>query len=274
VTEEASFIPGLVCWIDVSTTDPARTRDFYAGLFGWTYEINPDPGSGYYTTALCAGRPVAGLAGVPVQAGQPVTWTLYLASENVTHTANLFTQWGGQVLYGPANVPGQGSVLIGADPTGAVIGFWQPEIPRTFYATEPGSLIWAELNTWEGARADAFFVNLFGYHQQQIGDGRDVDYTTWSRGGPIMLGRLQMHEGWAAGMPSHWMLHFAVDPDEGTDAAVNRLLNLGGRVDDYPYDTELGRIARVADPSGARFALIDPTTRIVPTPTTIAEEVD
>ncbi|MCA1708274.1 MAG: hypothetical protein LC808_35355 [Actinobacteria bacterium] len=29
-----------------------------------------------------------------------------------------------------------------------------------------------------------------------------------------------------------------------------------------PYDTELGRIARVADPAGATFALIDPTDRV------------
>jgi uncharacterized protein len=45
----------------------------------------------------------------------------------------------------------------------------------------------------------------------------------------------------------------------GTDAAVDRVLVLGGRVDIDPYDTELGRIARVTDPSGAAFALIDPT---------------
>ena len=32
----ASFIPGSVCWIDVSSTDPAGSRDFYAGLLGWT----------------------------------------------------------------------------------------------------------------------------------------------------------------------------------------------------------------------------------------------
>ncbi len=270
--EDASFVPGLVCWIDVSTADPAGTRDFYAELFGWTYQIDPDPGSGHYTTALCAGRPVAGLAGVPVQAEQAVTWTLYLASENVAHTAELFIYWGGQVLYGPADVPGQGRVLIGADPTGGVIGFWQPAMPRTLYATEPGSLIWAELNTWDGACADEFFANLFGYHQQQIGDGREVDYTTWSRGGPTMLGRLQMSEDWALDIPAHWMLHFAVDPQEGTDAAVNRVLALGGKVDVFPYDTELGRIARVIDPSGAGFALIDPTARIVPAPTSIAEE--
>jgi hypothetical protein len=34
----------------------------------------------------------------------------------------------------------------------------------------------------------------------------------------------------------------------------------------------LGRIARVADPSGATFALIDPTLRLVPPPTYIADE--
>ena len=68
------------------------------------------------------------------------------------------------------------------------------------------------------------------------------------------------------------MLHFVVDPQSGTDATVNRVLELGGRVDAYPYDTELGRIARVADPSGATFALIDPTLRLVPPPTYIADE--
>jgi predicted enzyme related to lactoylglutathione lyase len=263
VVKGPSFIPGSVCWIDVSSTDPAGSRDFYAGLFGWTYRI--DPGCGHDATALCAGRPVAGLAGVPVQAGQPATWTLYLASANITHTAGVFAQLGGHVRYGPADVPGQGTVLIGADPTGAVIGFWQPATPWTFHTTRPGALYWAELNTWNGTRADKFFANLFGYHQQQVGDGRSVDYAIWSRGEQRMLGRLQMNEKWAlSGMAAHWMPHFTVNPQTGTDAAANRVLNLGGQVDIDPYDTDLGRIARVADPAGASFALIDPTTRIMP----------
>jgi uncharacterized protein len=273
VIENTSFIPGLVCWIDVSSTDPAGSRDFYAGLFGWTYEIAPDPDGGKYTTALCAGLPVAGLAGVPVQAGQSVAWTLYLASANIMHTSEVFTQWGGQLLYGPADIPEKGKLLIGADPTGGVIGFWEPEPPRVLHTADPGSLIWAELNTWDGERADEFFANLFGYRQEQIGDGRDVDYTTWSRGGRTMLGRLQMNKDWAAPETlAHWMLHFAVDPQTGTDATVSRVLELGGRVDIFPYDTELGRIARVADPFGASFALIDPTEQIVPPPTSIADE--
>ena len=262
---DTPFIPGSVCWIDVSSTDPAGSRDFYAGLFGWTYELDSDPGRRPYSTALCASRPVAGLVGVPVRAGQPMTWTLYLTSANITHTAQVFGQAGGQVLYGPVVVPGRGSVLIGADPTGGVIGFWQPASRWMFQTTEPGSLLWAELNTWDGPRADEFFANLFGYHQQQIGDGRDVDYTTWTPGGRTMLGRLQMNKDWAApDTPAHWMLHFAVDPQTGTDVTVNRVLELGGQVDIDPYDTELGRIARVTDPCGAAFALIDPTQRVEP----------
>jgi hypothetical protein len=263
VVKDTSFTPGLVCWIGVSSTDPVGSREFYAGLFGWTYQISP--GHRHDTIALCAGQPVASLAGVAVPAGQPVAWTLYLASADIDHTAAVFSQWGGRVLQGPVDVPGQGKVFIGADPTGAVIGFWQPATPWSFHTATPGALIWAELNTWQGALADKVFANLFGYQQQQIGDGRDVDYTTWSRGGRTMLGRLQMNQDWAVpGIAARWMLYFAVDPRTGIDAAVDRVLDLGGWVDIEPYDSELGRIARVADPAGASFALIDPTARIPP----------
>ena len=34
---------------------------------------------------------------------------------------------GGSILHGPVNVPGQGGVLIVAEPTGAITGFSQPE---------------------------------------------------------------------------------------------------------------------------------------------------
>jgi predicted enzyme related to lactoylglutathione lyase len=194
---------------------------------------------------------MAGLAGVPMPAGKPVTWTVYLTSASITHTAAILTQWGGQVLQGPVDFNGHGRVFIGTHPTGGVIGFWQPAAPWTFRTTTPGALLWAELNTWHGALADKIFADLFSYHHAQIGDGVDLDYTTWSRGGQMTLGRLQMNEDWAAPETrAHWTLHFAVDPQTGTDATVDRVLEMGGRVDIDPYDSEWGRIARVADPWG------------------------
>jgi uncharacterized protein len=260
-----SFVSGSVWWIDVSSTDPAGSRDFYAGLFGWRYQNSLGSRRGQYITALSAGRPVAGLAGVAVPPGQPAAWRLYLASANIAYAAQVVTRYGGQVLEGPVDAPGPGRVLVGSDPTGAVIGFWQPTAPWELHTSGPGSLCWAELNTWDGPRADEFFATLFGYRQQQIGDGTSVDYTVWSQAGRTVLGRLQMNEEWAdPDTSAHWLLHFAVDPRRGTDAMVDRVLQLGGQVEFDPYDIELGRVARVTDPCGAAFALIDVTQRLEP----------
>lgn len=259
------FIPGSVCWAGVSGADPAVDREFYSRLFGWTYQVDERPGGAVYITAWCGGRPVASLSGDPVAPGARAAWTPYLASANVMRTAQRLHAWGGRVLAGPMDVPGQGRALIGVEPTGAVTGFWQPARPWMFGRIGVGSLYWAELDTWNGAEADAFFADLFGYRQRQIGDGVDVDYTIWFRDGQPMLGRLQMNQDWAdPASAAHWMLHFAVDPRSGTDAAAHRVVALGGRVLIEPYDTELGRIARVADPAGAAFALIDPTDRVDP----------
>lgn len=263
MSEDDSFISGSACWIDVSTADPPRTRDFYANLFGWTYHIDPDPRNRHYTTALLRDRPVAGIAGVAAPEGRPVTWTLYLNSANVAHLATMMEERQGSVSYGPTEVPGMGSVLIGADPTGARIGFWQPATSWSFCTMDPGSLVWAELNTWDGARADEFFASLFGYRQQQIGDGIEVDYMTWSLGERTILGRRRMDGNQDSDTSAHWMLYFSVDPGIGTDDAVNQVLALDGQVVLYPYDTGLGRIAVVQDPCGATFALIDPTYRVM-----------
>jgi uncharacterized protein len=261
--QDKSFVSGSVWWVDVSSTDPAGSRDFYAGLFGWRYQNSLGSRRGQYTLALSSGQPVAGLAGVAVPPGQPAAWRLYLASPNISYAAQVVTRYGGQVLEGPVDAPGPGRVLVSSDPTGAVIGFWQPTAPWAIHTTDPGSLCWAELNTWDGPRADEFFATLFGYHQRQIGDGISVDDTIWSQAGRTVLGRLQMNEEWAdPEIGAHWLLHFAVDPRTGTDAAVDRVLQLGGQVDFDPYDSELGRVARVTDPCGAAFALIDVTRRL------------
>jgi predicted enzyme related to lactoylglutathione lyase len=70
------------------------------------------------------------------------------------------------------------------------------------------------------------------------------------------------------------MLHFVVDPRTGTDDAVNRVVELGGQVHIYPYDSALGRIALVSDTSGAAFALIDPTVALEPATNSIGTADD
>jgi predicted enzyme related to lactoylglutathione lyase len=263
VTGAPFFVPGTPCWVDASTTDPAGSRDFYAGLFGWSYHVDSDPESGYYTHALLDGRPVAGLAGIPSEHGRP-TWTTYLATTNIAYTAAVVELHGGRVLYGPADSPREGSMLLCGDPTGAVIGFWQSSAPWVFHNHGPGAFCWAELNTWDGTSADQFFARIFGYRQHQIGDLATTGYTIWTLGDQTRLGRLRMGPGFPPDTAPHWLPHFAVDPDIGIDAAAFRAVQLGGRLRVDPFDSWLGRSSVVDDPFGATFGLLDATRRVEP----------
>ncbi|NKZ64012.1 VOC family protein, partial [Rhodococcus hoagii] len=56
-------------------------------------------------------------------------------------------------------------------------------------------------------------------------------------------------------VPSHWQMFVQVDD---TDAAIARVVDLGGEVLTQPWDTEYGRMAQVADPNGARFMISGP----------------
>lgn len=54
-------------------------------------------------------------------------------------------------------------------------------------------------------------------------------------------------------VPAHWSIYFGV---EDTDAALARVVELGGSVVQGAEDTPYGRLAAAADPTGARFKLV------------------
>ena len=51
---------GAPCWIDLTSSDLGRARDFYGAVFGWTFE-SAGPQYGGYVNAANDGHPVAGL---------------------------------------------------------------------------------------------------------------------------------------------------------------------------------------------------------------------
>ena len=50
---------GAPCWVDLMTSDPDRSRDFYGQLFGWTAE-DADPEFGGYFNFSKDGSWIAG----------------------------------------------------------------------------------------------------------------------------------------------------------------------------------------------------------------------
>lgn len=62
-----------------------------------------------------------------------------------------------------------------------------------------------------------------------------------------------MRDVFPAEMPAHFLVHFAV---QDCDAAVGRVIRLGGRIQAPPFDTSYGIVAVVTDNQGASFAVL------------------
>lgn len=252
-----TIVSGAPALIDLQTTDENASVQFYSALFGWN--IDPQNPSGYRYARTADGAIIAGLR--TAYGDAPPAWTLYLATDDIAATAIRAVEAGGNVLHGPVDVPEQGGVLIIADPTGAVTGFWQPTPGYEFSTHTPGSFAWAELLTTDGKNADSYYSGLTGVSAVQIGDGEHYDYTVWTpteQQAPV-VGRL--HTELPSGVPPHWRIYLAVDPEVGTDKTVENATALGATVIAEPNDIPAGRIAVLSDPTGAQFALLTPAPR-------------
>jgi predicted enzyme related to lactoylglutathione lyase len=249
--EMTTYAPGTPAWIDLGTTDPAGARDFYGGLFGWEFDIGPAE-VGHYTFAKLNGKYVAGLGGEPAQ-NFPTAWTTYLATGDTDTVAKRVPELGGGVLLEPMEIPGQGRVFVGSDPTGAVFGTWEDlGMPGVGLANEPGALYWNELNTKDLAAAMSFYSGLFDYTWEPMDTGPDGPaYQTFNVGGRAVGGAQQMGPQFGD-TPAHWMAYFNV---EATDAAVTRAQELGGGVQVPAMDSPFGRFAVLVDPQGGIFTV-------------------
>ncbi|RKN42998.1 VOC family protein [Streptomyces hoynatensis] len=253
------FPEGAPCWADVTLPDLEAGKRFYGELFGWTFESASDKYGGY-TQAYSEGEPVAALA--PQMPGQvdtvPPAWTLYFASPDVRETAARIRDNGGELLMEPMEVGDFGRVLIARDPGGVLFGVWQEGAHHGFGRQgEPGSFCWAEVHTRDPGAADAFYPAVFPIDARGLADPSGLDFKVWSVGGTPVAGRFAIPADAPAEARPHAQVYYAVSD---CDAKVAEVQRLGGRLIDGPIDSPYGRLATVADPMGAGFALIDTST--------------
>ncbi|RCW40453.1 hypothetical protein DFQ14_111102 [Halopolyspora algeriensis] len=248
---------GMPCWIELVTTDPEHAREFYAGLFGWTYEIHRDRQAGDHVIAFRDGFPVASIR---TATRGPSEWRLFLATADITAAVTRADRHGATVTVPTTHVSGVGAKVVLNGPSDAEFGLLQPQSSWQFDVGLPGTLMWAELVTIKAQTADLFFQELFGYTSEQFGAENRSDYSVWYLGDESVLARVSMlRDHITTETRPHWLLYLGVEPDTGTDELVRRAVSLGGRVRVDPYDSQLGRVSVLRDPAGARFAVVDPT---------------
>lgn len=251
-----SYDQGTPSWLEHSSADPQACKEFYGRVFGWDFEDNPmrdDDGLdlGTYSIATIQGDRIAGLGQV-MTPGQPPSWGVYLAADDVEEAVKRAQEAGGQVLAGPMTVPEQGRLAWVADPTGASVGLWQSTgFAGSQRANEPGTNIWNELVTPDVDAAAPFYEKTLGLRAQpeEMPDGGG-SYTGLFVG-ERMVGGTSTPE---AGMPPHWNVYFNVESVDDTVAAAQQH---GGRVVAPAFDVPgIGRMAVLADPVGATFNLM------------------
>src|SRR6266540_852792 len=204
-------------WVDLSTSDADAARDYYAMLFGWKVEVNPDPQYGGYALAKIGGKDVAGIGPKQTPEG-PSAWMVYIGTTDAADTAKKAEAAGGKVIAPPFPVGDQGSMAVIQDPSGAFFGLWQPKnMPGAEVQDQPNTFGWSELNARGVDKAVPFYKKLFGWGDKKSEMSEGQPYTEFLLGGESIAGGMEMQA---------------------------------------PQDFPGGRFAILSDPQGAAFGLL------------------
>lgn len=246
--------PGAPCWIDLMTSDVERAKTFYGELFGWTYRTGDQEKYGGYVTASKDGKSVAGLMQKQEDMGQmPDVWTTYLRTDDINATSEAAAANGGLVYLPPMEVPEQGHMAMYGDTTGAAIGAWQfGEHHGYQLVAEPGSAVWHELHARDYEAAVEFYKSVFGWETDVMSDTPELRYTTLGVGNDAKAGIYDASADLPEEAPSNWQIYFGV---ENADAAIEKAVAMGATLIEPAQDTTFGRMATIADPTGATFKI-------------------
>lgn len=233
---------GKFVWHDLLTPDKETAKNFYAALFGWTFNE-----SGNYTVVLNKGKAIAGIVELEADSEQKqnARWLGSLSVADLENATTAATSAGGVVHEGPEALENRGRYALVSDPNGAQVvllraGSGDPDDSEP----EIGTWLWDELWTDNTATAIRFYQNIVGYKTITDNSGYNiaVNQNQWRAGiRPMAI----------KGMSPRWIPVIRVKDPE---AVARQVETLGGHVLLPPYQTaESARVALMADPTGAVF---------------------
>ena len=118
--------PQHIRWNELSSSDPARSIDFYTRHFGWAQDGAMNMGElGQYRFIQAAGVGIGAV--MPVMPGAPGSmWTYYIGVDDIDRAAAAVTANGGRIVNGPHEIPGGEFSIVAIDPQDAAVGLVGP----------------------------------------------------------------------------------------------------------------------------------------------------
>ena len=247
---------GKLIFVELVTPNLAVAKQFYGGLFGWTFRDIQADGT-EYAEALLGGRPVAGLIqkNLPANRHRRPAWLSFFSVGDIDAAKKAVLQNAGKVLFEPHSVPDRGREAVFADPQGAVFAALSSSSgdPPDVLAA-PGDWIWSSLITTDPDTDAAFYQAIFDYEVFELPASEGAEH--------LLLASRNYARASVNSMPAkrpdahpNWLNYIRVD-----DAVkmAEKVVALGGRVVVEPrIDRHGGKVAVVADPLGALFGLLE-----------------
>jgi len=247
---------GKNIFVELITPNLAAAKQFYAGLFGWTFsEIQAD--GIQYAEAFLEGHRVAGLIhrDLPANEHRKPSWLSFFAVRDVDAAKKVALQNAAKVLFEPHSIPDRGREAVFSDPQGAVFAVLASSSgdPSDALAA-PGEWIWSSLITSDPDAAAAFYQKLFDYDVFELPASEGAQH--------LLLSSEHYARASVNTLPAkrpnahpHWINYVRV---EDAVKMTEKVVALGGRILVEPrIDRHGGKVALVADPLGALFGLLE-----------------
>jgi predicted enzyme related to lactoylglutathione lyase len=127
-----------------------------------------------------------------------------------------------------------------------------------------GTFSWIELSTSDQKAAKTFYTSLFGWSVVDSPMGESAEHGTYTmfkiEGLDVAAAYTTMPDEVKMGVPPHWNLYIATDNADKTAAHAKEL---GATIYAGPMDVmSYGRMAVIADPTGAVFSIWQPKSHI------------
>lgn len=121
----------------------------------------------------------------------------------------------------------------------------------------PGAFCWFELATTNQAAAKKFYTSLFGWSLNDFPMGPNESYTIFQlKGHDVGAAYTLRPDQREQRIPPHWLVYVTVD---NADSVGTQAGELGAKVLAPTFDVmDFGRMAVIADPAGAVFAVWQP----------------
>lgn len=112
-----------ISWIELPSTDPAKTQKFYHDVFGWKItEKGNDQYAEFYDSDTTGGG-IYKVDTMPVQGGIVVTMQV----DSIADTIAKIGQHGGTPVSEKQQIPDGGHIIQFDDPSGNKLGLYEPK---------------------------------------------------------------------------------------------------------------------------------------------------